>query len=682
MLFDWHEFHAQEAAVPVVVDSRRRLGICLAAFVAALLVVFLRAVQLEVTQGSAFRAEAVRPLERERMPAGVRGRILGRDGTVLAYDKRVLALAMAYRYLEQPPNADWLRRLAGQRLSAAECRDPQRLAAEEARLRSEHTELARRLTQLCGMTMDDWQRRARRVQGRVERIAAAVSQQHATDTPVAEELDYHVMVDDVPLGVVAEIEGHPRRYPGVKILGRSRRAYPAGGLAAHVLGHLGPVDKQELADKEAGYHAEDFVGRSGVERRYESLLRGRRGLVVELTDHSGVEVATDWRRKPGVGRDLVLTLDPQLQHAAETLLDSALERQAMQHAAAGPCGGAIVVMDVNTGALLVAASAPRYDPNLFVGGSRGELADLLADQSHPLFDRVCQMTIPPGSVFKTVTAAALLQAAAVDPAEPFFCQGYLYQPDRQRCDIFRRHGVGHGEVTLADALAVSCNVYFFHYGEKLGPGPLVGWAGAFGFGQPTGVDLPGEASGEVPTPATIRGLEGHQWRPGDTCSLAIGQGRLTATPLQVARMMAAIANGGRLVTPHVVSRLGLPELADGQLPKEELYKSVQFPPAELIPGLRPETLAAIGEGLKRVVADPKGTAHGTVCMETVAIAGKTGTAQTGADRAAHAWFAGYAPAERPKLAFVVVLEHAGTAATAAGPVAKRLVLRMKQLGLL
>ena len=177
---------------------------------------------------------------------------------------------------------------------------------------------------------------------------------------------------------------------------------------------------------------------------------------------------------------------------------------------------------------------------------------LLADPAHPLFHRAIQMALPPGSVFKTVTAVALLESAGLDPAATFYCQGYLKQPDRQRCAVYVRHGTGHGDVTLAEALAESCNVYFFHHAEKLPPQALVDWARRLGFGQPTGVDLPGEARGIVPTPDSIRKLEGHGWHTADTQAMSVGQGSLTATPLQVVRMMAAVANGGLLVTPHVV----------------------------------------------------------------------------------------------------------------------------------
>ena len=478
---------------------------------------------------------------------------------------------------------------------------------------------------------------------------------------------------------MSEIEDHADRYPGTKIVELARRTYPGGTLAAHVLGHLGPVEREGTGrsgrDGEPTVSAGRLVGRMGVERQYEAVLRGRHGVAVEQTDHSG-HVLTSYRPREPLRRPR------RRAHPRRGIATHGGRVAAQRLGAAGDHAGGTPSRPAGpswswtfaTGRFAPPPRRPRSIPICSSRGKTEELAALLADKSHPLFDRVCRMAIPPGSTFKVLTAVALLESAAIGPQEPFFCQGYLHQPDRQRCEIYVRQGVGHGEVALADALAVSCNVYFFHFAGQMGPRPLVDWAERFGFGRPTGVDLPGEAAGTLPSPENIRQLEGHAWRTADTQSMAIGQGSLTATPLQVLRMMAAVANGGRLVTPHVV---GGREQGSGVRFVEPVNRTLNRRFA-----LHPHTLQAIREGLRRVVADPKGTAHATVYLESIAIAGKTGTAETGEDRASHAWFAGYVPADEPKLAFVVVLEHAGDAATAAGPVAKRLVLRMEQLGLL
>ncbi len=687
MFTDWRQFHAQNTETPAVVDPRRRLRVCLFGFAAMLLVIFARAAQLEVTQGEGFRTAALRPIERETVLPASRGRILARDGTVLAADRSVSAVAVEYRWLQNPPDPQWLRAIVRTRLTKTQRKDAQRVAAEQDRVLAEREATMQRLALLCGIAPDEWAARRRKIQTRVERISEITNRrrQSAAANPaeksddswaarvrrllleepappkviVKEELEHHVMAEDVPPATIAEIERNADLYPIAKIVTLSRRAYTQGTLAAHVLGHLGQSDEDE---------SNRLVGRAGVERQYEGVLQGHPGVSVNQTDRRGRVLTSYCRQEPTAGRDVRLTLDAGLQRTAEELLQSALRRKRgreslfAQSKTPDPFTGAVAVVDVRDGAILAAASMPTFDPNVFSRGDSAEIAAILADTASPLFDRVCRMAIPPGSTFKTLTAIALLESKTITPETPFSCQGYLNKPDRQRCEIFIQQGIGHGEITLADAMARSCNVYYFHFAGQMGPGPLVDWASRFGFGRPVGVDLPGEAAGTLPSPENIGRLNDRKWRTADTQSLAIGQSLLTATPLQVVCMMAAVANGGRMVVPHVAEEIANEE--------------------NRLTGVRLATLQAVREGLLRVVADPRGTAHGTVYLESMSIAGKTGTAETGPDEASHAWFAGYAPAENPKVAFVVVLEHGGDAATSAGPVAKRLVLRMEQLGLL
>ena len=644
-------------------------------FAVLMAAVFARGVQTEWTEGPEYRKRAMQPLQRELPVPGVRGRILAHDGTVLACDEQVLALAVHYRYLEEPPDEAWIRRAARQRLSRKERKNPERLADEIRQLQIERVEQTERLARLAGMEIDRWRVRAAQVQARVERIARSVSERLGRETPVAEQLDYHVMADDLRLAVAAQIEGNPDQFPGAKIVPRTRRVYPKGEMAAHVIGYLGKVQPEDLAD-DAALAADDLVGRAGVELQYNEWLHGTRGAMVERTDHGGRILSVHRQLEPGVGKDLILTLDPVLQHAAEALLDAALRRRAVEYPQARPGGGAIVVMHAHTGALAVAASAPRFPPDAFLAGSDGDIQRLLDDPAGAMVNRVCGMTLAPGSVFKVVTAAALLDWPEFAPDEPFFCQGYLKHPDELRCAVFVRRGIGHGDVTLADALCVSCNVYFFHHAGRMGAERLVDWAARFGFGQPTGVDLPAEAAGILPTPASCETIAGQRWRVADTYATAIGQGSVTATPLQVARMMAAIANGGRRVTPHVLARVGLAEhanddaeaISDGRPPDSARRQTAPQPVADL----DDDILRYLADGLRRVVADPEGTAYATIGHANIAIAGKTGTAETQPGRPAHAWFAGYLPAENPHYVVVVALEHAGDAAAAAGPVVQRL----------
>ncbi|MEA1950956.1 MAG: penicillin-binding transpeptidase domain-containing protein [Planctomycetota bacterium] len=719
--FDWNQFYADEHPASRAVDSRARLRICLAGFIVLLLIVAVRTVHLEVTQGEAFRAEAARPLVRYHDLPGTRGRILAADGSVLTHDEKIHSLAVQYRYLEEPPNPRWLRSMVAARLSRAERMDELRVAAEEVLVLEERRQLAPRLAELCGMTPAEWELNARRIQARVERISQNVNsrqreklrhrreEKHSRDfspldvlqdndediqprrITVREELESHVMAENISEVAAIETRLNALRYPGVSIVEQHRRAYPRGSLAAHILGYLGDLRREEIeadAARPQGrlYHGEDRRGRAGLELRYEKLLHGRRGELIETTDQGGRVLSSQSSLPPGVGRDLVLTIKPRLQETAQRLLDDALSRRKVAAAKPRLAGGAIVVLDARTGAVLAAASAPSFDPNHFSGGKAHQVEMLLNDPARPLFDRATKMAIAPGSVFKIVTAAALLQEGKIAADEPFECRGYLKSPERLRCAIYRRRGVGHGQITLTDALAQSCNVYFFHHVAALDPDKLADWAERFGLGRRTSVDLPGEAAGLLPRPDTIEDIESSTtrqrppWHAGDSQMLAIGQGSLTATPMQIARLVAAVANGGRLVTPHLVSRLSKPVLDSSEDGQTE--KPFQLPPATEISGLSPDTLSAIRRGMRAAVEHEKGTAHAILADGGVTVACKTGTAQTGGDRWDHAWVAGYAPADKPRYAFVVVIQHAGNGSEAACPVAKRLLIRMQQLGLL
>ncbi len=690
--------------------SRGRLHWLLVGFVVACCGVMGRLAALDLIDGDELRAEASRPAARTVIVPALRGRILARDGSVLAFDQPLAKLAVQYRMLQDPLDAHWLRATARARLSAHERRQSQRVADEEQRVLAERADMLRRLADLCGLTSAEWSARVARLQQRVERIAALANQRvlapgprpgesdaidpsiqnkilsalfRAPEDPpapitVAEELQEQVIVEGLSLDAVTEIEEHPELYPGVKIVYGSRRIYPHPNLAPHVLGYVSRGDS-------AGEH-NGPAARSGVEQQYDQLLRGAAGETSEQIDRRGRVIATTVHRKPQAGRDLILTLDPNLQRTAQELLDQALARRI----AAGPdsvdraSGGAIVAIDVRNGAVLAAASAPRFDCQAMNAGDAERVREYLADPGHPLFDRCIQMALPPGSVFKSLTAVALLHQAGFDPQKPWNCQGYLQTPDRRRCMIYRRLGVGHGPVTLVDALAQSCNTYFFHYGAEFGPAPLFDWGRRFGFGEPTNIDLPSESAGHLPSfalPFSPRPTAGGALTE-DAESLAVGQGALTVTPLQAVRMMAAIANGGQLVTPHVATRLGLPTSDDSDARNASgADDGLDIPPPRPIAGLDPAKLALAREGLRRVVADETGTAH-AIEVEGIEIAGKTGTAECGPGQTDHAWFAGYAPAAAPHVAFVIVLEHAGTASTIAVPVARRLVESLRSRGYL
>ena len=697
--FDWQALHGEDVA-PTGTCSRKRLRMVLAAFALLVGVVLARAVELEVTAGSRFRQLAARSLTKEVPLPAMRGRILARDGTVLACDAAITSLAVYYRYLEEPPDALWLRSVARARLPKRDRRDKQRLAAMEATVLGERSALHAQLQKLCGFSQTEWTRRIAKIQTNVTQLAERVHRRRlaryeqslvddaeepitwrqwrivlasllSAEEPrppapvvIAEQLDYHIVRENLSAEAIAAVRAAGDRLAGVRLVEHTRRHYPLGMLSAQVVGHVG---RSSAGESPIG----QSVGRMGIEAAQEIALRGDNGMDVKRTSHRGVLLGVERLREPQPGQDLRLAIDVEAQRCAESLLDRACRAAATGDRQPAAVGGAIVVLDIHTGETLALASAPRFDPNWFAGSGSPEMSDslteVLNDQRRPLFDRAIKMAIPPGSVFKTLTSVALLESGTVQASYAFQCQGYLREPEQQRCLIYRRFGVGHGDVTLSDALTQSCNVYFFHHATELGSGPLVAWSRQFGFGRKTGIELPDEAAGNVPTASSAAALHKHAWRSSDTQAFAIGQSTLTVTPLQVARLMAAIANGGRLVQPTILARGNDRDSASSSVSSAKAIK------------LHPETLSTIRQGLARVVSDPNGTAYSTARLQSIAIAGKTGTAENGTS-ADHGWFAGYAPAQEPKLAFVVVLEHAPDGTATAASIARRMVEQLAALG--
>jgi penicillin-binding protein 2 len=727
--FDAGQFGDRNAA------GSSRLVWLFIAFAVPLVAVAARLVQLQCFLADDYIAAFETTTESLEAIPSIDGRIYASDGRVLAEDVERFNISVHYRWLEDPPNEHWLTKQALSGLSRAERRNRVIVEAQRPKIRARRDALWTRLSELSGLSPKSLSEKRAAIQQRVERISARLAERQAArenevslepavrdaggsgmqrvwklfaaalttpprreaDEPIIarETLDYHPILQDVPLEIRAEIEAHPRWFPGVRVGCLSRRVYYDTAFAPHVVGARVPATAADLDSPElnlrqpenAGasgsspardpldYQVGDRIGRNGVEAAYDSHLRGLRGLRRITRSRYGEIVREETIRSPRPGGSVDLTLNTAVQKKMERLLDAALNARPESDPKAAdshvPTGGAVVALDVQSGALFVMASAPRFD-----FGSTG-VPDLITwkrlndDPRRPLFHRAIQAALPPGSVFKVLSAVALLQSGKVDPDERFECLGYLDQPNRFRCPIYVNQKVGHGPVDLSQALSRSCNVYFFHAADRIGPQPIVDWARRFGIGSASGIDLPFEKSGSLPDPDasdhrnSAGKLVASRWHRGDTRTLSIGQSSLTATPLQIARLMAAVANGGDLVTPFVARKSG-PRLADDD---SASGVSRRVP----IPGLSEGTLVRIRAALAKTVSDPSGTAYNSVRTKDIAIAGKTGTAQAGKGQADHAWFAGYAPADNPRVAFAVVLEHAGSGSKAAGPLARQLV---------
>ena len=698
--------------------SATRFRLLLTLFCAGALSVLARAGWIQMRlQTRYLNALEVTTTEYEILPARD-GRILA-GGVVLAADEDLYSLEVHYRWLENPPAESWLRRHVRSALTRQERQDDQLVRRMRRERQQQHEKLWQELEAVTSTSAEELEQRRQSIQQAVGRVADDVNRRYqarwqaddpspdaeagllmrlaerirdAVTTPprriheerlvVREEEDYHVILTDLPMEIAAAIQAQPQRFPGTRVRVATQRRYLQQRLASHVVGARTPLREQEregLHDR-LSFAPGDWIprrGRSGVEFSWDHRLRGTPGLRKIVRNRRQQIVESSIVHTPVSGEDVPLTLDPRLQARAESLLAAALRgiRLNDEDPQPTPTAGCALVMDVQDGQLLAAASAPDFDLSLFSAGTQDDWDRLNSDPRQPFLSRITSAELPPGSVFKPVIAAAALEERLQTPDAPFYCQGYLQQPNRHRCLIFRRNGVGHDDITLHRALAQSCNVYFFDIARRGGTQPLSTWSRRFGFGHLTGVDLPFERSGAVPRTSASDSSQGQETSQREALGLAIGQGQLTATPLQIVRMMAAIANGGWLVVPHVATLQGVAQRAGAAdvTPRDLTRRRIRR--------LHKETLNAIREGLTAAVQQPFGTGYGTVRLENVSVAGKSGTAETPGDRPDHAWFAGYVPADDPHFAFVVVLEHGGSGSRAAGPVARELVRAVMQQSL-
>ncbi len=459
---------------------------------------------------------------------------------------------------------------------------------------------------------------------------------------------------------VAFVESHRSEYPGLDLMTVQRRGYPREGFAAHLLGYVGEVsendlDLPELALMEPG----DLVGKAGIERQYNGILQGKDGARRIVVNTFGVEMASLDESPPVAGRDLRLTIDYDLQAIAE---------QGFQGD-----NGALVALDPRTGEVLALVSRPTYDPNLFTSGISGQdWSRLVNDRNLPLVNRSIQAQLAPGSVYKILLAAAALQSGTATPDTTFYCPGGASFYGRYfRCWQSR----GHGRMDLHHAIVHSCDVFFYNLGRNLGVDLIADYSQRFGLGHVTGIDLPHEQAGTVPSPQWKERVFGERWFPGETISLAIGQGALTTTPLQIAYSIGGIASEGHFVRPHLVPTDEL--VAQGrQLPSD----------GEVRVALSEETVAAVTDALYGVVN--QGGTGGRARIPGLDVGGKTGTAQVASVAAArsaqgadgeegdalrdNAWFVGLAPRRNPEIV-VVVLYQSGEHGYLAAPLARDVI---------
>ena len=604
-------------------------------------VLFLRLWSLQIVSGPSYRQAASENRERTSFVEAPRGPILDRSGRILV-DNAPATLVQVW---------------------------PSNLPARAARERE-----LRRLARVLGLQPPS-----------VIRAVAEGRNNPSLPVVVARRLERSV--------INYLLERQPE-FPGVQLLDTFERRYPRGETAAHLLGYVGPVTEAQLKAAKGKLHSGDQVGQAGIELRYDSLVRGRDGLASLKVDSLGRPHGTTQLSRLALGGNAIrLTIDLRAQRAAEEAL-----RQGIASARANKKwfadGGAIVALDPRDGSVIALASNPAYSPAAFNDRrSTGRLASLLdparaAADNYPLIDRTRQGLYPPGSTFKPVTALAAMAEGLLDPYTPRPCTSQVVIAGQAfhnwRPDV-------NTQMTLPQALAASCDTYFYGLGKAfydLGANrgqPLQTWARRFGFGQPTGIDLGGEEAGLLPTIGwRHRTYTRHTdhccwqvdrlWKPGDSVQLAIGQKDLLVTPLQMARFYALIANGGLLVTPHVLADVELPG-ARSQATRRVLQNATVR--ARQPVGIRQSALAAVRQGLVEATHSTIGTSSGVFGAFPVSIAGKTGTAEKvvrvgGSSRLlSQSWWCGYGPSDNARLVVCAVIENGGFGGEAAAPAALR-----------
>lgn len=469
------------------------------------------------------------------------------------------------------------------------------------------------------------------------------------------------LFEDLSLKEVAVIEAHHAVYPTLEIETIQRRNYRYDTMAAHVLGYIGEANDRDL-ERDKTLKMGDFIGKRGVEEIYDQFLRGKDGADYMVVDSRGRTISeyTDARKEPLPGSNIFLTIDFDLQRISE------------QFFAENEIVGAAVALDPRTGEVLAMVSSPSYNPNVYSRRFTPEVwKTILSNPFRIEVNRATQGLYSPGSVFKVVMGMAGFSNNVINPSTTFYCSGSeRFSGRRFRC--WKREG--HGAVNFERAIKISCDIYFYNVGERLGVDRIAEFSRKLSFGERTTIDLPGEKAGLIPSTEWAEKVQNRKWYPSETISVAIGQGPLLVTVLQTANMMAAIANGGEVYRPHVL------RIVDQVNPDRTVERRIAQPAVLREVELDDDALRSVREGLWKVVNEPGGTGS-RARVEGFDVAGKTGTIQVIAQATwiksedlpfkfrDHAFFASFAPKDNPEIVVAVLAEHGGHGGSDAAPLA-------------
>ncbi len=470
--------------------------------------------------------------------------------------------------------------------------------------------------------------------------------------------------------VVAQISERNSDFPGVSISTNAARTYLTGSLAAHVIGYTGKIKEEEYNEKKDTYSIDDIIGKTGVEYIFEKYLKGKDGEKQVEMSVDGTITGESVAKNAIAGSDVVLTIDSNLQQVTETALENCINkiRNGGFSQRYDAQGGAAVVMNVNTGEVLATASYPTFEPQWFVGGiSQENWAYLRDDTRHPQLNKATQSTYEPGSTFKMVTAIAGLETGAITTKERINDTGvYRKYNSEWKCWYYTSYHRGHGYQNVTQALQHSCNYFFYETGDRMGIDNLAKYALHFGLGKKTGIELPNEKDGAVASRETYAKLRNNgKIGPGDVLNAAIGQGDNNFTPMQIAKYISSVANGGTVVKPTIVKSILNSDGTEVSREEIENYTNEKVGYQNTDDGItiNPESISVAKEGMRMAASEAGGTAYNIFKNFTQEVAGKTGSAEAGKDKngndLVNAWFVCFAPYEKPEVAVVVMIENGG-----------------------
>ena len=469
----------------------------------------------------------------------------------------------------------------------------------------------------------------------------------------------YVISKNISKESVAILEEQNLNFPGVAIDTSPIRTYLRGTLASHTIGYVGPINEDELKDKE-GYSMNDYIGKTGIEYVFEPYLRGKNGKKQTDMSIDGTTTAEYITEEAIQGNNVVLTIDANLQSVAEQALKNNIEkiRTGGFSEIRDVNAGAVVVLDVKTGEVLALASYPDFEPELFVNGISTEKWNEYNDKTKSaLVNRTIQSAYAPGSTFKMISAIAGLETGAITRTETIYDTGVYPKGYNPKCWIYTRNGVGHGALNVSGAIKNSCNYFFYEVITRMGIEDLEKYASYFGLGQKTNIELPGELSGTLAGKTLYEKL-GETWYYGNSLSAVIGQAENNFTPLQMARYIAILTNGGKKIDVSIVKDIVDENGASLGKDKIEEYANKKLNLSKINNedlDIKKENLQAVLEGMKSVTTETGGTAYGVFRDFDIEVGGKTGSAEVG--EKVNAWFVGFAPYDEPEIAIVAMVEN-------------------------